>query len=1369
MPFKQVRVLFRDLTAGKRAMLFAALLLAGFALTVIAAQVWWVAAANEAKPARPDAANVRASLSQSCTIKFEARGSRSINLRDGKELQTACVDDAKAGTVDAEQLLSSNEAAPLTLTSDDFDEDGVPDMVCAYASPTGGILTLHRGNVDSIYPNAPEAKQRRAQGKFTDAPFLSPARVFESPAAPELIGAGDFDADGHRDLITARMGGNALWFFAGDAHGSFAEPKQITLPGIVTALEVGEINRQDGLADIVVGVAGDVRAKVLVFESPLGAINALPEEFQLPAVATSLALGEIVDGYESDLAIAAGHELIVVSGRDRKLSSDTKNQGPVEQPRVYTRSFAFNVKSIAIGNFRGDTYTDIAMLCDGGIVRINCNPTAVVSKRKKTTLDGWRTEILETELWPQASKLVRARVSSNPSDSLLVLDPQSHHLNIIDKPPEIVGKSARNTTAPSGPITFPLVSDGEPVSALPMRLGPQALHDIVVLSKGHSQPSVLLLAPTATFTVTNTGDNGGVNPGPGAGTGTLRQAIVDANANPGADAIAFSIGSGVQTISPNAALPDITEAVTLDGTTQPGFAGTPIIEINGTNVGASGLTLTGGNSTIRGLVIDRHSIGLHISGVGATGNLIQGNLIGTNFTGTAATSNTFGIIIDGAPNNTIGGTTIAARNLISGNTVNGVVIQLAGATGNVVQGNFIGTDITGTLPLGNTNFGVSINNSAASNTIGGTVAGARNVISGNADGVAIDSNNMVEGNFIGTNASGTAAVANTGAGVIVFGSGNTVGGTSAAARNIISGNGFNGMNLQPGSGNNNTIQGNFVGLDVSGTTGIPNSSSGIVVAGSNNLVGGTAAGARNVCSGNNLSGVHLLTNNAISNTVQGNLIGVNAAGTSALPNNRDGVRINGGLNNIVGGTAAGAGNVISGNPVGVNFLNSGNGNTVQGNFIGTLADGTTPLPNSGDGIKIDTSSSSNTIGGTVAAAGNVIAFNGGRGINALSGSGNGFLTNSIFSNTSLGIDLNVDGVTPNDAGDADTGPNNLQNFPVLTLATPDANTTIQGTLNSTASTAFRIEFFSSPACDASGNGEGTTFLGFSNVTSDASGNATINVTLPVSVPAGNVVVATATDPTNNTSEFSACITVAPAAGCTITCPANQTVSNDLNQCGATVNYPPATTAGSCGTVTCTPSAGSFFPKGATTVNCTTNAGPSCSFTVTVNDMQPPTITCPTVVPVIANLGSSNTVVNYPGPTANDNCSLGPVNCSPPSGSRFPVGSTTVTCTATDSSNNTASCTSTVTVLTPQQATQSLINNVNSLVAQGVLDQGEGNSLTSKLQAAIKQMDNGNGNAARNKLQAFINQVIDLKNSGTLTAAQAQALTDAANNLITHLP
>jgi hypothetical protein len=154
---------------------------------------------------------------------------------------------------------------------------------------------------------------------------------------------------------------------------------------------------------------------------------------------------------------------------------------------------------------------------------------------------------------------------------------------------------------------------------------------------------------------------------------------------------------------------------------------------------------------------------------------------------------------------------------------------------------------------------------------------------------------------------------------------------------------------------------------------------------------------------------------------------------------------------------------------------------------------------------------------------------------------------------------------------------------------------------------------------------------------------------------------------NGTCSFTVTVIV-----CTLTCPANISVPNDPNQCGAVVTFAPNATPG-CGTVTCSPASGSFFPKGTTTVACNSTAGPSCSFTVTVNDTQPPVITCPAgQTAVITNPNATCVVVNFTT-TASDNCPGVVVVCNPASGSCFPLGVTTVTCTATDAVGNTATC------------------------------------------------------------------------------------------------
>ncbi len=525
-------------------------------------------------------------------------------------------------------------------------------------------------------------------------------------------------------------------------------------------------------------------------------------------------------------------------------------------------------------------------------------------------------------------------------------------------------------------------------------------------------------ASAATFTVVNTNDSG---------AGSLRQAVLDANANPGLDTIAFNVpGSGVHTITPATSLPPVTDAVILDGYTQPGSSPNTLavgddavllIELDGSTAGGIGILIEGpnGGSTVRGLVINRWPVGIKIAqGFESDGNTIAGNFIGTDPTGmsTLVTNGQQMIYVShSSANNVIGGTTPAARNVIVGGNTN---VYLEVVNGNFVQGNYLGINAAGTaaLPTGMID---DLNlSSSKNNTIGGTDPGAGNVIYAPRSAV-------------------------------VFGQ-----------ANIITTDG-------------NVLQGNRIGTDATGTVGL----------------GGQY-------------GV------AVSNTGDGTV-------------------------NTIGGTAAGAGNVISGSSIGILF--QGNGTSItQGNLIGTDPTGTLPVPNF-DGACISFPPGS-PIGGINPGEGNIVAFN----VNGIVvGGGSGAVDwsvrgNSIFSNAAIGIWLNgrcdVAGTpTPNDPLDSDTGGNNLQNYPIISSATPmlpSSGTHVLGALRTTPSTTFDLDFYSNPACVPHPHDflQGKTYLGSTQVTTDGSGFAAIDVTLAPTIAPGERVSATATDPSGNTSEFS---------------------------------------------------------------------------------------------------------------------------------------------------------------------------------------------------------------------------------------------------------
>jgi CSLREA domain-containing protein len=364
---------------------------------------------------------------------------------------------------------------------------------------------------------------------------------------------------------------------------------------------------------------------------------------------------------------------------------------------------------------------------------------------------------------------------------------------------------------------------------------------------------------------------------------SLREAINASNASTGVkDTINFSIGTGKKTIKPaEPGLPTITDPVIIDGTTQNCSPdSTPCIELDGTSAGASaaGLWITAGNSTVRGLVVNRFSFcGIFLDTNG--NNVIEGNYLGTAVSGDAALGNLqAGVGIWAGSGNTIGGTAAGARNVISGNGSGGV--SISDATGNQVQGNYIGTNASGSAALGNLGYGVSVVRSS-NNTIGGTAAGARNVISANAYGVSIydATGNQVQGNYIGTNASGSAALGNTTDGVLLAqGSvGNTIGGTAAGARNVISGNVSSGVFIT-NSATGNQVQGNYIGTNASGSAPLGNVE-GVSIRGPDNTIGGTAAGAGNTIAYNDGHGVSVfpVAEPATGNAIRGNSIHSNGS------------------------------------------------------------------------------------------------------------------------------------------------------------------------------------------------------------------------------------------------------------------------------------------------------------------------------------------------------------------------------------------------------------------------------------------------------------------------------------------------------------
>ncbi|UGS34531.1 NosD domain-containing protein [Capillimicrobium parvum] len=613
------------------------------------------------------------------------------------------------------------------------------------------------------------------------------------------------------------------------------------------------------------------------------------------------------------------------------------------------------------------------------------------------------------------------------------------------------------------------------------------------------------------FTVANTNDSG---------RGSLRSAILQANSQAGADEVHFDIpGRGVHTILVRTAadastgLPSVTGPLSIDGRTQPGFAGTPLIELENdfendrqlNDRQLTGLKITAGHSRVASLSMTGFEKAIVLMDNGS--NVIAGNRLNGNKIGVRATS----------PSNTIGGTTPADRNVVANSDV-GVFV----GDSNLIEGNFIGTDAAGGAQMRNS-FGVFVG--GVGSTVGGSAPGAGNLISGNGTGILIAqsaSGNFVAGNRIGTNLAGTGALPNE-YGVLVSGNSNTIGGVTPADRNVISGN-DRGITIFRRA---NNVIGNYIGTTPDGDAALPNKVGvELQIDAKGNMIGGDRETSGNLISGNSEAGISFFLT-ASTNVVAGNDIGLARARTQPLSNGT-GILIAGvptspthaGIR--IGGATPALRNVISGNSgAGIAMTDSASGDFVQGNFIGTGRGGQSPMPNGGDGIALSAGANDNTIGGSDPGQGNTIAFNGGAGV-GVDGSvvsptgnvirGNAILGNSIFDNTQLGIALLA-------------GANDNQPAPAIeSVTTIRTQTTITGTLTSARpSTTYRVEVFRSPSCNASGEGEGKQLIATTTTTTDAAGEAGFTATVS-SLTAGQAVTATATPvpAPHNTSQFSRC-------------------------------------------------------------------------------------------------------------------------------------------------------------------------------------------------------------------------------------------------------
>ncbi|HQU83249.1 MAG TPA: CSLREA domain-containing protein [Pyrinomonadaceae bacterium] len=945
------------------------------------------------------------------TITAKGRGFPHINFDDGAELNVGA---------------NRSSTSAKLLTAADFDSDGTADLMVADA---GGNLKFYRGNVDSIYPNSPEAVNRKALGNFIADAFYPSERNFALPLAPDYLEAGDFNADGLQDILAARKGDGAVYLLAGDGAGNFADAVKISVDGQITALKVGEIGQSDGLTDAAVAIFGKNGARLLVFEHPGGAFNHPPEIIKLKMTAENLTIGNLDTDYFADIAVAKGNILTIVRGRGQVYPWDSVEDYDIKRPEpiIEMRAMSFQIAALVSGYFTEKRGESLAMLTTSGSIEILDSPTInkknivnpenlkntetgiplnavekrlssyksfaetfvpsekpqkikgiektkeqqliaeqqasllsgstnlepeanqraienflkAVSPKESAPLARWNLQTLfsaDARLASAAnsvleSKLVKVRVSDSGRDELAFIDAGTNqiHLMIRENP-------KRKRTATANEIVS-LDTESSPAAILPMRLNVDALSDLVVLRANSAVPSVVMTAPSATFTVTTAADE---DDGSCDASCSLREAIDASNNTSGTNVINFNIGGGGSAVirpdSSLGSLPRIIYPVTINGTSQPGFAGQPLIEIKGdlVGLGANGFSVNAANVVIRGFVINQfdsivsteanNGIDPGLGQIGGTGIavfnfegetqtqfcIIEGNYLGTDLTGTQDRGNDqAGLLIYDSDNNTVGGSTTAARNVLSGNgegenissQIVGLGLSVVDGRTNLIFGNYIGTSANGLAGVGNsTGLGIA----GMNNQIGSDQPNTGNLISGNkhrrfsnfdpqgcfgngigeyslislSTGQWTTANNLYKANRVGLTAPGIAPLSNCRVGLSTSPRNSaTIGSITENGRNTISGNTDGGLycTTAPRGGGDLLVQkdfgptipegfcriiGNNVGTDVTGNFSIPNDhrrgdqivryNGALVVINTETLstVGGNLGTSANSCTGN---------------------------------------------------------------------------------------------------------------------------------------------------------------------------------------------------------------------------------------------------------------------------------------------------------------------------------------------------------------------------------------------------------------------------------------------------------------------------------------------------------------------------------------
>ncbi len=717
-----------------------------------------------------------------------------------------------------ELLASAIGRTPRSLALGDFDADREADLAVGYARGAGGVVTILGPPV-------------RLVNEQHEASFQ---RDVEIPVAADFLAAGDFNADGYTDLAAAARAGSNVWFLFNQGNGSFGPSTPVYVGESITAFLAEDLNRHDGLIDLALGVTTVDGYQLVVLEGPLGAARSEPDLLELPTRVESLVALRIDNDAWPDLTIATGNTLVLVPGRDRRLSLDERQRSQAEPLRAYVVDLDQSAEALAPTQATSRSGVQ-ARLADGSL--------------------GW-TSRADLAVWMGDKRGETLRWQS--------LDALTSRLAL----PVALEELRR-----SSPVGVRPRADDTSIAAVALHLDADAVDDVITLESTGDLVVTTTQGGAYTFIVNSTDD---VDDGScTVDHCSLREAIIAANAELFGTVSFADLASGDNLIIPTSQLPavGVTGLTTVDGWTHPDG----MVEISGVVAGNSdGLHVLGGFNTVRGLVINGFSGDAVV--VEGQASRVEDNYIGTTFDGGPGLGNGgYGVLCLDCDD------VLIRRNVIAGSLEGGVRVMEAGVGGVEISDNLIGTDVTGTIADRN-DLGIKIGDEVAGSP-SYPVSILDNLISGNSEeGVLLEEGggHLLQGNRVGTNLAGTAAIPNSVTGITsALTDSVSLGGTSPAARNVVSGNPTNVRLLDSYlvAQTNLLLQGNYIGPDVAGAASL-GGNRGLEVFGHHpTTLGGSTPSAGNLISGHELSNI---TIDMPETSLHNNLIGTDAIGESPL-------------------------------------------------------------------------------------------------------------------------------------------------------------------------------------------------------------------------------------------------------------------------------------------------------------------------------------------------------------------------------------------------------------------------------------------------------------------------------------------------------